>query len=738
MNPIRPLGGLIALLVMLCCIPETRGQNAPSITTQPQSATAVVGGATNLFVVATGNAPLRYQWYAGTTALVDDAHLTGSTNAALSLTNITTADAASYSVVVSNASGVVTSLVATVTVVSLPVINIVNNPAVAIGGNVNLGASIFSTASLTNQWFFNGVPVVTNERFVINEYPFVSGGGINSVLTILNAQVSDAGTYWLVASNLAGGTTSSCTLVVGYPPEITQHPQPQTVTNGYTVVFNVAATGSDPLSYKWNYNSSPLSDDARHFGTTTASLTISNTLSSDSGSYSVDVANAIATSYSSNVLLTVLVPPAVTKQPLSRSVPQGLPTTFSSTGTGSAPLSFQWRLNDVAISGATASDLKLTSVGLTNLGTYTLVLSNSAGTVTSSPAALTFGPVAPWGDNTYNQGLPPAGLTNVIAIGAAGNSDYALLADGSLLHWGISTNITPNVSNLVAMSIAYTETGIGLRSDGVAVGINRTLSGAPWTNIVAVAAAPSYVYALRYDGTVLGTDSLVPANLDNVTAISASGTQVMALRNDGTVVTWAVTAGAPITPPSPLANITAIASGYNFCLAVKSDGHIVAWGNNLSTNIPASATNVVAVSASQASGSSPLAAALRADGTIVTWGSTGIVVPTNAIAPSKISNAVAVAVGTGNGVALVNNGLPLLVQPPVGGTAYWGVISLYADWRSVRHHCRINGFMMEQSSPTLRIQRSFCRTFLRQMRAGINWWSRTRWAQRPASLRLFA
>ncbi|MGZ5543059.1 MAG: immunoglobulin domain-containing protein [Limisphaerales bacterium] len=658
-----------ALLVTL----SSQGQSSPVINSQPQSQTIATNGTTILTVDASGTAPINYQWYIGTTPLSDSARMIGTQTAALTITNATSAEGGSYSVLLTNAFGNATSWVATVTVVSLPVINIVSNPAVAVGGNVNLGAYIFSAASVTNQWFFNGVPVVTNEKFVVNEYPLVSGGGIDSALTVLNAQFSDAGNYWLVASNLAGGTTSSySTLVVGYPPEITQHPQPQTVTNGYTVVFNVAATGSDPLSYKWNYNSSPLSDDARHFGTTTASLTISNTLSADSGSYSVDVANAISKSFSSNAQLTVLVPPSVTKQPLSRSVPQGLPTTFSSTGNGSAPLSFQWRLNDVAISGATASDLKLTSVSLTNLGTYTLVLSNSAGTVTSSAAALTFGPVAPWGDNIYNQGLPPAGLTNVIAIGAGGNSDYALLADGSLSHWGVSTNITPNVSNLVAMSIAYTETGIGLRSDGVAVGINRTLSGAPWTNVVAVAAAPSYVYALRYDGTVLGSDQLVPANLDNVTAISASGTQVMALRNDGTVVTWAVTAGAPTTPPSPLTNVTAIASGYNFCLAVKSDGHIVAWGNNLSTNIPASATNVVAVTASQASGSSPLAAALRADGTIVTWGSTGIVVPTNAIAPSKISNAVAVAVGTGNGVALVNNGLPLLVQPPVGGVAYSG------------------------------------------------------------------
>ncbi|MDB6057240.1 MAG: hypothetical protein JWO95_1084, partial [Verrucomicrobiales bacterium] len=362
MNPIRPLGGLIALLVMLCCVPETQGQNPPSITAQPQSATVVVGSATNLFVEATGDALLSYRWYLGSTALVDDpAHLTGSTNPTLGLANISTADAGNYSVVVSDAFGNATSWVASVTVVSLPVIYTTSDTTVAVGATVNLSADISSAASLTNQWFFNGAPIVTNQNLILHEYPLASGG-IESDLTIVNAQISDSGNYWVVSSNLAGGATSSNIVLVVVPlPEITQQPQSQTVTNGDAVVFNIAATDGRPLTYKWYYNDNNhlLSDDARHFGTSTPSFTISNTVSSDSGFYYAVISNGIGTSYSSNAQLTVLVPPSVTKQPLSRSVPQGLATTFSSTGTGSAPLSFQWRLNDVNVSSATASDLKL-------------------------------------------------------------------------------------------------------------------------------------------------------------------------------------------------------------------------------------------------------------------------------------------------------------------------------------------------------------------------------------------
>lgn len=83
---------------------------APTIITQPATQTVATGGTASFEVVATGSAPLRYQWRFNAVAIP------GATNAGFSLTSARPGDAGAYSVVVSNAAGTATSLVASLTV----------------------------------------------------------------------------------------------------------------------------------------------------------------------------------------------------------------------------------------------------------------------------------------------------------------------------------------------------------------------------------------------------------------------------------------------------------------------------------------------------------------------------------------------------------------------------------------------------------------------------------------------
>jgi hypothetical protein len=82
----------------------------PVITTQPQSQTVNRGGNATLMVVATGLAPLRYQWRFGSTNLAD------ATNSTLTLVNVQVGQAGVYSVRVTNAVGSVFSANAVLTV----------------------------------------------------------------------------------------------------------------------------------------------------------------------------------------------------------------------------------------------------------------------------------------------------------------------------------------------------------------------------------------------------------------------------------------------------------------------------------------------------------------------------------------------------------------------------------------------------------------------------------------------
>lgn len=83
----------------------------PAITTQPQSQTVLVSNNVTLTVVANGTAPLTYQWYYNTNALIPDA-----TNATHVINNVSTNDAGAYSVLVSNNYGASNSAYATLAV----------------------------------------------------------------------------------------------------------------------------------------------------------------------------------------------------------------------------------------------------------------------------------------------------------------------------------------------------------------------------------------------------------------------------------------------------------------------------------------------------------------------------------------------------------------------------------------------------------------------------------------------
>ena len=81
-------------------------------------------------------------------------------------------------------------------------------------------------------------------------------------------------------------------------------------------------------------------------------------------------------------------PPVVTIPPQSQSVASGGTASFIVSATGTAPLNYQWQFNGGPIPGATATNLTLTNVQLTNGGSYTVVVTNAVNSVTSAPPAV--------------------------------------------------------------------------------------------------------------------------------------------------------------------------------------------------------------------------------------------------------------------------------------------------------------------------------------------------------------
>ena len=178
-------------------------------------------------------------------------------------------------------------------------------------------------------------------------------------------------------------------------PSINLQPQPQTVQQGQPAAFSVTTSGTPPMSYQWRFNGTNLS------GAKTNFYTISSAQPSNAGSYTVVITNIAGAVTSAPALLTVLpnIAPSITVQPLSQSTTQGLSAAFSVMAGGTAPLAYLWRCNGTNLAAGNAAICPFASAQPSNAGVYTVVITNVAGAVTSTPAWLTVTPIANTGLN---------------------------------------------------------------------------------------------------------------------------------------------------------------------------------------------------------------------------------------------------------------------------------------------------------------------------------------------------
>ena len=247
--------------------------------------------------------------------------------------------------------------------------------------NANSGTPLYyqwyqATATATNQ-LTNGV--TTNNSTIY--------GATSATLGITNAQVADSGSYFVVITNAYGAVTSSLALLniasSDTAPAITSiSPAAATVIAGTATNITVTATGSPTPAYYWYDNNSNLLQSG-----SSAVLTLANVQPANAGTYSVVASNYLGAA-STNFTINVIVTPVISNQPVSLLLYAGNPASFSVTASGTPPPTYQWYKNNNLMAGATETNFSIASVGLGDIGTYTVVVSNSAGAVTSSGAVL--------------------------------------------------------------------------------------------------------------------------------------------------------------------------------------------------------------------------------------------------------------------------------------------------------------------------------------------------------------
>ncbi len=642
---------------------------APTIVNQPLDQAVPLGSTATFEVIATGTAPLQYQWSFGGTNLVGATtnalgvtsgqwtDLVGATNRVLVITNVLLSDAGSYAVRVTNAFGVVTSSNALLTIGVAPAIVVQpTDLAVGVGGVASFSVVAEGTDPLGYQWNFNGTNVLE---------------ATNSVLVITNVQLADGGSYAVEVSNAFGTATSSnAVLSAGEAPVIVTQPLNQAVPLGGMAVFEVTATGTAPLDFQWSLEGADLP------GATDSLLTVTNAQLSDAGNYAVRVANAFGVATSSNALLAIGVAPTVVMQPTNLSVAVGGMASFSVVAEGTDPLGYQWSFNGTNVLEATNSVLVITNVQLADGGSYGVEVSNEYGTTTSSNAVLSVGEVAVIVTQPRDQAVPVGGTAS-FEVAATGTAplDY---------QWSLErTDLAGATNSLLTLTNAQLSDG-----GSYAVRVANAFGVATSSNaLLTIGVAPAIVTQPTNLAVAVGgvaTLSVVAEGTDPLGyQWSFDGTNVLGATNGVLVITNVQLADGG-SYAVEVSNAFGTATSSNAVLSV-GEAPVIAT-QPLDQAVPLGGTAAFEV---EATGTGPLDYQWSLEGTDLVGATNGLLTITNAQLSDGGSYAVRVAnafgvVTSSNALLTIGEAPTIVMQPTdlavaVGGAASLSVVAEGTD-----------------------------------------------------------
>ena len=214
---------------------------------------------------------------------------------------------------------------------------------------------------------------------------------------LLNEYANDPAN-WRAASPSPGRAPGS-----GAAPFITGQPQSRPVVASATATATFSVSVADAnVRYQWRKNTQTIA------GATNVSVTVPATSTSDAANFDVIVSNDSAFTVSSNATLTVLIGITIVQQPHDIAVRTPASVRFTVLANSPSTIAYQWRFNGNPVPQANGPELFLPNPGEDNEGLYDVVMTDSVGTVISTPARLTV--LAP---PEMAAPVPPVNLTAV-------------------------------------------------------------------------------------------------------------------------------------------------------------------------------------------------------------------------------------------------------------------------------------------------------------------------------------
>jgi hypothetical protein len=173
-----------------------------------------------------------------------------------------------------------------------------------------------------------------------------------------------------------------------------------------------------------------------------------------------------------------LVPPSITNQPQGQSVAAGSPASFIVGASGTSSLRYQWTFEGIPIYSATNATLLISNPQSANEGPYSVVITNVAGSITSSPALLRVLPAGPTilGGPSSLTILPGSNATFSVAVAGSSPQFFQWYQDGSPV--AMATNSQLVIANAQATNIGNYQVVVS-NSLGTAISTNAFLNVLP-------------------------------------------------------------------------------------------------------------------------------------------------------------------------------------------------------------------------------------------------------------------
>jgi hypothetical protein len=428
-----------------------RATAGPATIAPLYDAPVLTNGTARFSALVAGRVPFTYRWRKNGTDLSDGGNISGSTTTTLTVSNVAAADVASYSLAVTNPTGVAISSTAALSIVSqaagsYPEKIAANNPYAYWRFNETVDPAGNYTAAYDYAGGFTGTygnAAQNGFNGVVGPQPsdfpgFENGNGaMQSANTQIRSWVTspplnlktNAATFtaWIYPTAAQGGATALLFSRLGNDVAGLGYGNNNNI--GYTWNSNSAATynfvsGLVPLTNAWSFVALVVSptNAILYLYNTNGQLSATNAITHTNQAFSgltylgCDAPSSTGTPqgrsftgaidevavfnrslpqteiynlYKKGLGLTAI-GPVIPIQPQSVALFAGRTAKFGITASGDAPLSYQWRKNGGNIPGATTPSLTINNVSaITDAANYDIVVGNIAGSITSSVATLT-------------------------------------------------------------------------------------------------------------------------------------------------------------------------------------------------------------------------------------------------------------------------------------------------------------------------------------------------------------